>query len=338
MDFDDIEKLLREPIRNPFGPFSKVVAEYDAVSGSAKRPTFQPNDGIADAVLQNGVPKSEADGHPVDWHIGLAAFCSRSSRGVIGEIAAEHFDAMVELYRVWEDIEGSTFAEPMYRPRGTPVGDPKARGAQLVPRLGIPDRDQLSDHYINSVLRPYAQAEIALRRRFFKAIQASHKNREWIGFRPIHAGRFVPIHPFAGFDGKGGYAIDRATYLEGFGISEDEFGTANFPHMKPYESQESWVFLVAECGSLLTSPCLQEEHPGAQTRSNRIGRPKGTGFDNQDAPFVAMGVQFIKDRRANSATEAARLILIDHFEEIAGNGEWESKQSRIRNKIIKALK
>ena len=204
----------------------------------------------------------------------------------------------------------------------------------MVPALDIPNRERLSNHFINSVLRPYAQAEIALRKYFFKAIQGAHDAQQWIGFRPLENGRFVEILPTLGFDGSGGYSIDRATYLKGFNYSESEVGKENFRDREPLVDQENWLFLDVDL-SILN---INEASSSLDSKSGtKVGRPKGTGFAKQDQPFVDQGLQLISKGLATSSNDAALQILNKFEDQILGSS-FDAKVTRLRKSISKAAK
>jgi hypothetical protein len=322
------------PVRRS-DPFWDIVVSYKRQQLDSHRPRFPDVSAIAEAVCPYGRPLLQYNGRNVSWHTGLGSFCDEASLGVIGELAEQHADANHRLYEVWCDLEDSDLVQPMYRDKGEPIGDALRRGVYLVPSLSIANRELLSDHYVEAILRPYAQAQYALRKKFFEAIAASHRRNEWIGFRPTEAGRYVLTLPPSGFDGRGTYSIDRKTYLGGLGYAEDEIGKENFPHRAPYPDQDKWIFIGAEIVQDLGLEQLVENEAEPKIRR---GRPKGSGFDEMDAKYVEEGVCMVRNNEAANAHQAAWILIERYCEDIPGQGTEDSKQSRLRKRISAALR
>ncbi len=267
----------------------------------------------------------------MQWHRGLTSLCSPEVERQVGAAAKLHQENTQRLFLEWREIDYRH--ESRYdSPPETGSKRPARRGAHLCPGLPIPDREFLSEAYLSQVLRPYARAEYECRQLFWRHLQDVHTHGHWIGFMPTDAGAYVPMMPRTGFGTGGHYEIDRATYLHRFDKAESELGLENYPYSDPYPGQGTWMLIGAE----QLADCMlvaASKSKGQEETANRVatseeqtlkarprGRPKGTGFEKLDAPFVEGGAQMLREGNVNSATAAARKLIAIHGIEIANHG------------------
>jgi hypothetical protein len=327
--------------RSQFGPFQDIVEEYAAATAARAKVELTQIDKLGRRLIEGGNPVTHLNGKKLNWHRGLATLCNPEIEGSLGANAHEHFEVNCGLYKRWSDIEGHEICCPMYddTTRATP---PKDRGSYLVPSLCIYDREQLSDHYINAILRPYSQAQFECRQIFWKRLSEGHEEGEWFAFTPTDSGAFVPIPLGEGFGVGRNYKIGRTTYLKGFGYSEKDIGTENYPHSRPYRDQEHWLFIGAD--EFSDFPLVENDksstEEGDQQKSvaspNSRGRRSGTGFEILDEPFVQEGAERVLQGLEPSYSSAATYLLRKHSDKIR-NHRVEGVHARLRKRISKRV-
>lgn len=333
--------------RRKRAPYDKILRDYSACALGEPKTDLAVFQDVTHRICPNGRLAPTLNGQSLQWHSGLSSLCRPEIEGQVGAAAKLHQEHTQRLFLKWRERddrhEGRYDSPPEPESRR-----PARRGAHLCPGLPIPDREFLSEAYLSQVLRPYARAEYECRQIFWRHLQEGHKRGHWIGFMPTDTGIYVPMMPGTGFGTSGHYEIDRATYLHGFGIAESELGLESYPHSDPYPGQSTWMFVGAE--QLADYMLVAESNSTEQEETaNRVetseerpvkvrprGRPKGTGFEKLDAPFVEEGAQMLRDGVVNSARAAARELVAIHRDKTPNHGS-DAAIKRLARKIRRAL-
>jgi len=338
---------MSEPVkRSRFGPFSDIVQRYSETSPELQTIDPERYPELIAAICPNGVPTPQVEGHPLKWHRGISSLCNPHAEGVMGNVAAKHSEVLTEMYQRWSDLEGTEIGAPMYD--GIHRHEAAhTRGAFLNPSLAITNREDLSDTYINAVLRPYAQAVIECRVVLWRHLRSGHECGAWVGFQNTDMGTYSPLPPGAGFGPGRNYTINRTAYLQGFGYPDNEIGHENYPDLPPYPGQDHWMFIGADQLQNVLPPKpdtprssqevqLTPAEPTKPAMPQEHALPR-RGFARKDKEFVLKGLDLFLSGQTLSANETAKYLVEHHGEDIPGNSH-EAKVHRLRKAISETLK
>lgn len=125
------------------------------------------------------------------------------------------------------------------------------------------------------------------------------------------------------FETESGYELLSPTEAIDGKITENPAEAVRFALTRDVERH---LFDLIKLGGA-SLPSHYESKPGP-------GRPKGSGgLEQDDRPFVELGLELIASGKARSPTAAAIKIVDEHFSKIAGGGGCESKVARLAKRI-----
>ncbi|SFB12854.1 hypothetical protein SAMN05421688_3109 [Poseidonocella pacifica] len=319
-----------EDQRAPFGgAYKSILAEYDKQTLTAPRLDPAKVAKLLKALAPDGVLVWELKGQPLNWISGLSAFCRQVDNDhIIAGLNASHSDVCLELYRFASKQVDSVALGPTYD-QSASCETARKRGALLIPDLPIPDRELLTDDFINAVLRPYHAARRRAVEIYFRQIEETHRAGMWLAFRTTSTNNQVLLLPGKGFDQLSNYRIPRASYARGFGYHDDELDQLIFPPRPLAFDPEALVFLPT---SDIPEFCLDEKKEARKRAGRSGGRPKGTGFKEADLPAIEEMHELMANGWAKSVRDAARQLVERRSEDVAGEGTEESTLTRLRKR------
>lgn len=230
---------------NPYSIFKEVIDQYHRNLDDLPRIPIDRITEVDAQIRKNGQLQDEINGKKILWAKGLASLCSCELETNVGAAAYEHDEALLRLYRIWDDFDASTLVTGQYQANRRATLN-KLLEVELAPDLYIVDRARLSPEYVDVVLKPYHRAVEECRKLLWARLRKGHEEGLWLCYQPDGQGGYTLLQTGAGFDNKRSYAINRAAYLKGFNRGEHEVGHQNYWHSEGYVSQDSWVFVGAD--------------------------------------------------------------------------------------------
>lgn len=280
---------------------------------------------VQHALLHKGYLQQSYSGRELHWVDGLTAFLGPSRDDVIAQIVECHDTCVKNLYElVLEEIDAFDL-QKMYA-QDEAYSSPRhvILGRRLAMNVSIDRRDELSERFIDHVLRPYFQAHINVFRHLWKMIEASHRTSQFLVFKRGKDSRFGMVAPGEGFDTRGSYVIPRANYLDAFGYSEAEISPRLFGPNFIEEHDEEFRFLTADQ--------LPEFCEAVQTKTSpkrHSGRRTNSGFQASDEPLIKQMHELLVVGLHRSISAAAVAVYEADPSRVLGGGTPESKVKRL---------
>lgn len=318
-------------------PFHSIVDAYRA--WEAVGPTFDlralPR--IQDQLLVGGYPAETIETTSVPWRVGLETFIDHETDGFFHVLAGAFAQARTDLFVQWRAADTAFVEEPHHTEPNAGTSGPRARAQDDDVDLGLPVAPSRARNpkYRGDVLIPYAAAFIALFRSFSKHVAETHSAGHWIGVRPMANGRYTPIPIRKTGETRVPLQFSQAFLRDALELPGSLAEQLGVPEAQP-EDAGAWRFLAASD----VPDHLRRAQPVHTSPSpdgaKRGGRPRGSGYEVQDAPFVEMILQSLETRSEANRSQAVKRVLRDHERDIAGQS-YDAKERRLLRRVAEAL-
>ena len=321
-----------------FGPFADVVREYSNAEYDGAKVDLSCSREISDLVCAEGFPEHSVNAHELNWRTGIDSLFDYESLSSVTWATERHRQVCFELYKKWNLLDDSDYANPKYGRSESAVAKPS--DTSILQALPIYDRESLSKTYVDLVLRTYLRALIECQSILWRDLKNCHACGAWLMYQPARNGRYSLRHPKQGFDGHGNYQVELKVYARGFELDPETIDAAYYPNVGTYAEQENWLFLSAEevlaldsTFSQKTSPRIERTKNSRRTNKKNPVNPVNAAFERADKKWVLKILELFWSGAEMSINRATEIVVQENQDKIIEKTTSDrSKCDRLRKK------